>query len=105
MDLRDVHLSILYVKEGKKGNLLIIVLYVDDLIFTVNNIHDIEEFKRSMMREFKITDLGLLHFFLGIEVKQNGEGIFINQEKYARELIRSSEWKKESPSPLQLKLI
>ncbi|CAL9006507.1 unnamed protein product, partial [Prunus brigantina] len=35
-----------------------------------------------------MTDLGLLHFFLGIEVKQNENGIYISQKKYAKELLK-----------------
>ena len=73
----------LYIKE-ENGNMLIIFLYVDDLIFTGNDNFQIGEFKEAMKNEFEMTDLGLLKYFLGIEVKQMNNGIFISQEKYAR---------------------
>lgn len=67
---------------------MIVSLYVDDLIITGSNAKDIEDFKKSMMREFEMTDLGLLHFFLGMEIKQNNGGIFLSQQKYARNLMK-----------------
>ncbi|XP_017239654.1 uncharacterized mitochondrial protein AtMg00810-like [Daucus carota subsp. sativus] len=41
-----------------------------------------------MKREFEMTDLGLLHFFLGKEIKQSNGGFFISQQKYAREVLK-----------------
>ena len=87
----------LYIKENK-GNILIIGLYVDDLIFTGNNHYEIEEFRKNMMQEFEMTDLGLLHYFLGIEVKQDENGIFISREKYARDLMKKFRMEDVKPS-------
>ena len=72
-------------KEG--GNILIVSLYVDDLIFTGDNRSMCDKFKSSMMREFDMSDLGMMKYFLGIEVIQNEVGIFICQRKYAREVL------------------
>lgn len=47
----------------------------------------IEGFKKSMMEEFSMTDLGRMKYFLGVEVIQDERGIFINQKKYAAEII------------------
>lgn len=58
---------------------MIISLYVDDLIFTGNNACMCGEFKKLMMLEFDIIDLGRMKYFLGIEVLQNPSGIFICQ--------------------------
>eukprot|EP00253_Pinus_taeda_P026288 PITA_26288 len=77
----------LYIKE-KDGKILIVVLYVADVIFTSNDEYLIENFKAVMKEEFKMTDMGLLRYFLGIEVKQNGNGIFISQAKYVNELLQ-----------------
>ncbi|KAH9768833.1 hypothetical protein KPL71_011754 [Citrus sinensis] len=77
----------LYVKE-KDGDILIVCLYVDDLIFTGSNPSLFEEFKRVMIKEFEMTDIGLMAYFLGIEVKQKEEGIFISQESYANEILK-----------------
>lgn len=46
------------------------------------------EFKSSMMKQFKMLDLGLLHYFLGLEVKQGTDGIFISQQKFAEDLLK-----------------
>lgn len=53
----------LYVNKNG-GNMLLVVLYVDDLIFLDSNDQMIEEFKGTMTREFEMTDLGLMRFFL-----------------------------------------
>eukprot|EP00253_Pinus_taeda_P002039 PITA_02039 len=76
----------LYIKE-KDGKILIVVLYVDDVIFTGNDDYLIENLKIVMKEEFEMTDMGLLRYFLGIEVEQNGNGIFISQAKYANEVL------------------
>eukprot|EP00253_Pinus_taeda_P025601 PITA_25601 len=78
--------STLYIKE-KDGKFLIVVLYVDDVIFTRNDDYLIENFKTIMKEEFEMTDMGLLRYFLGIEVEQNGKGIFISQAKYVNEVL------------------
>jgi hypothetical protein len=53
-----------------KGNdLLIVSLYIDDLLITGGNAKLIEEFKREMMKFFEMTDLGLMAYFLGMEIK------------------------------------
>ena len=77
----------LYVKKNG-GNVLFVALYVDDLIFMGNNDEMIEEFKGTMTREFEMTDLGLMKFFLGLEVRQVETGIFISQETYAKEILK-----------------
>ena len=60
----------LFIKTNKGGKILIVNLYVDDLIFTGNDDFMFAKFKNSMLREFDMTDLGRMRFFLGIEVLQ-----------------------------------
>ena len=48
----------------------------------------IQDFKQSMVKEFEMTDLGLLAYFLGLEVKQCSNGIFVSQAKYATEVLK-----------------
>ena len=57
------------------------------MIFTGNDDYLIENFKSVMKEEFEMTDMGLLRYFLGIEVDQNKTGIFISQEKYVNEVL------------------
>jgi len=66
----------------EKEKILIVCLYVDDIIFTENDTLMFNNFKRSMMDDFEMTDLGTMHYFLGIEVVQSSAGISISQEKY-----------------------
>ena len=61
---------------------MIVCLYVDDLIFTGNDEIMFAEFKKSMMLEFDMTDIGKMRYFLGIEVMQRSDGIFISHKKY-----------------------
>lgn len=70
-------------KHEGESNILIVVLYVDDLIFTGNFRKMIEEFKKEMMKRYEMSDLGLLYHILGIEIYQDNGGVFISQKKYA----------------------
>ena len=74
----------------KKGNsdLLLICLYVDDIIYMGSSHSLIQEFKKGMMTTFEMTDLGLLHYFLGLESKQGEDGVFISQRKFAEDLLK-----------------
>jgi hypothetical protein len=62
-------------KETQKGNILIVCLYVDDMIYTGNLL--LNEFKAAMQSEFEMTDLGLMKYFLGIEFDQFEKVFFI----------------------------
>lgn len=87
----------LYIK-AQSGDILIVCLYVDDLIFTGNNPSMFEEFKKDMSNEFEMTDMGLMAYYLGIEVKQEDKGIFITQEGYAKEVLKK--FKMEDANPV-----
>lgn len=77
----------LFVKDGKNDKLLIVSLYVDDRIFTGNDESMFKQFKESMIKEFEMTDLRRMKYFLGIEVIQDMKGVFICQQKYAKEIL------------------
>jgi Reverse transcriptase (RNA-dependent DNA polymerase) len=68
----------LYVKKSEKGEFLIVCLYVDDMIYMGTSQNLVEKFKESMKKRFEMTDLGLLKYFLGLEVIQDDEGIFVS---------------------------
>eukprot|EP00253_Pinus_taeda_P022063 PITA_22063 len=71
----------------KIGSLLIIVLYVDDLLITVSSTSVITNIKNALHKWFSMTDMGLLNFFLGLEIHQRDSGITISQPKYAKYLL------------------
>jgi hypothetical protein len=60
---------------------------VDDLVITGRNAADIEAFKVQMKSLFSMSDLGLLSYYLGIEVKQTPQGIYLNQSAYASRIL------------------
>jgi len=69
----------LYTKKEKNRDFLLVCLYVDDLIFTKNNVRMIQEFKDSMIREFEMTDIGIMSYYLGIEVEQKEKKIYLSR--------------------------
>lgn len=77
-----------FIKADKHGNSLYVSVYVDDLIYTGGDKEMIEDFKLSMKKEFDMTDLGKMRYFLGIEVLQTSFGIHISQAQYALEVLR-----------------
>ena len=61
---------------------IILLLYVDDLFLTRNE-KQITDCKKKLFEEFEMKDIGLMYYFLGLEVWQSPERIFLNQGKYA----------------------
>ena len=66
---------------------LILLRYVDDL-FLIRNEKQIVESKKKLAEEFEMKDLGLMHYFLGLEVWQSSEGIFLNHGNYAIDILK-----------------
>ncbi|GJR77080.1 retrovirus-related pol polyprotein from transposon TNT 1-94 [Tanacetum coccineum] len=77
----------LYVKKSDNGDFLVVCIYVDDMIYMGSSQKLVSEFKSCMMSEFEMSDLGNLKYFLGLEVKQADDGIFVSQRKYAKDLL------------------
>eukprot|EP00253_Pinus_taeda_P034571 PITA_34571 len=71
----------------KIDSFFIIVLYVDDLLITGSSASVITNIKTTLHKRFSMTDMGLLNFFLGLEIHQRDSGITISQPKYARDLL------------------
>jgi len=76
----------LYIKKHG-GRIMFIDLYVDDLVFMGNDVELTKKFKRTMEKEFEMTDLGHMRYFLGLKVKQLETGIFVSQERYAEDIL------------------
>jgi hypothetical protein len=68
-------------------SLLLLVLYVDDLLITDCSTSTIVAVKRILHDKFLMTDMGPLHFFLGLEISQDASDIKLSQAKYARDLL------------------
>nr|GEU78851.1 uncharacterized mitochondrial protein AtMg00810-like [Tanacetum cinerariifolium] len=65
-----------------EGDILLVQVYVDDIIFGSTNKELCKAFERLMKDEFQMSSLGELTFFLGLQVKKKDDGIFISQVKY-----------------------
>ncbi|GJR69284.1 ribonuclease H-like domain-containing protein, partial [Tanacetum coccineum] len=76
----------LFTKKHDKVFIALLV-YVDDIVITRNDVSEIKIFKLFLKSKFQIKDLGKLKYFLGIEVLENDEGICLNQRKYCIELL------------------
>jgi hypothetical protein len=69
---------------------LVVGVYIDDLIITSSDCDNIKLFKEEMSAAFKMNDLDLLHYYLGIEVKQSASGISLSQGTYAMKILERS---------------
>jgi hypothetical protein len=67
-------------------HLIILVLYVDDLILTGSDSKLLNHVKTNLKKKFEMTDLGFLHYFLGLQVFQTNEGIILSHSKYSCDL-------------------
>jgi hypothetical protein len=76
-------------RRGVKMSLLLVGLYVDDLIICGPDRECIAVFKQQMMATFSMSDLGLLSYYLSIEVKQNPGEVTIGQSAYAEKIIEA----------------
>ena len=74
-------------RRGKGGNALLVGVYVDDLVITGTKEAHVESFKEEMKATFQMSDLGLLSFYLGIEVHQDSSGISFRQTVYAKRIV------------------
>jgi hypothetical protein len=67
---------------------LIAQIYVDDIIFGATLDSLAHEFSEEMKQEFEMSMIGELNCFMGLQVKQTSEGIFISQSKYVKDLVK-----------------
>ncbi|GJU98609.1 putative ribonuclease H-like domain-containing protein [Tanacetum coccineum] len=70
-----------------KGDILLVQVYVDDIIFGSTKKSLCTEFEKMMHKKFQMSSIGELTFFLGLQVKQE-DGIFISQDKYVTEILK-----------------
>ena len=84
--IRSINDQAVYISNRKERKLWVGV-YVDDLIITGSNPEEIDVFKTSMKTKFEMTDFGLLHSYLGIQVMQEEDGIKVCQTRYANRIL------------------
>nr|GEV41009.1 putative ribonuclease H-like domain-containing protein [Tanacetum cinerariifolium] len=77
----------LFIKRHK-GDILLVQVYADDIIFGSTKKELCTSFKKLMHDKFQMSSMGELTFFLGLQVKQKQNGIFISQDKYVAEILK-----------------
>ncbi|GJW93512.1 putative ribonuclease H-like domain-containing protein [Tanacetum coccineum] len=77
----------LFIKKDK-GDILLVQVYVDDIIFGSTKKSLCTEFEQMMHKRFQMSSMGELTFFLGLQVKQKDDGIFISQDKYVADILK-----------------
>ncbi|GJY12595.1 putative ribonuclease H-like domain-containing protein [Tanacetum coccineum] len=77
----------LFIKRHK-DDILLVQVYVDDIIFGSTKKQMSNEFETLMHNKFQMSSMGELSFFLGLQVKQKSDGIFISQDKYVAEILK-----------------
>ncbi|GJU35607.1 putative ribonuclease H-like domain-containing protein [Tanacetum coccineum] len=77
----------LFIKKDK-NDIMLVQVYVDDIIFGSTKRSWCDEFEALMKNGFQMSSIGELTFFLGLQVKQKEDGIFISQDKYVAEILK-----------------
>nr|GFA10371.1 copia protein [Tanacetum cinerariifolium] len=77
----------LFIKQDKK-DIMLVQVYVNDIIFGSTKKSWCDEFEELMKNRFQLSSMSELTFFLGLQVKQKEDGIFISQGKYAAEILK-----------------
>ncbi|GJX15517.1 retrovirus-related pol polyprotein from transposon TNT 1-94 [Tanacetum coccineum] len=90
-----VDLTLFIQKTGK--HTLHVQIYVDDIIFASTDPKDCDRFSNEMSSKFQMSMMGQISFFLGLQISQNPRGIFINQSKYANEILKKFDLHKSDP--------
>ncbi|GKB45956.1 uncharacterized mitochondrial protein-like protein [Tanacetum coccineum] len=85
----------LFIKRDKP-DILLVQVYVDDIIFGSTKKSLCTEFEKMMHKKFQMSSMGELTFFLGLQVKQKEDEIFISQDKYATEILKNTDVKTAS---------
>ncbi|GKF94532.1 putative ribonuclease H-like domain-containing protein, partial [Tanacetum coccineum] len=92
----------LFIKRDK-GDILLVQVYVDDIIFSSTKKSSCTEFEKMMHKKFQMSSMGELTCFLGQQVKQKEYGIFISQDKYVTEILKKFSFSdvKTSSTPME----
>ncbi|GJW96018.1 putative ribonuclease H-like domain-containing protein [Tanacetum coccineum] len=90
--------------KKQKGDILLVHVYVDDIIFGSTNKELCTAFEKLMKDKFQMSSMGELTFFLGLQVTQKEDGIFISQDKYVAEILKKFNYTdvKSASTPVDL---
>ncbi|GJY58208.1 retrovirus-related pol polyprotein from transposon TNT 1-94 [Tanacetum coccineum] len=88
-------------RQGK--DFLLVQIYIDDIIFTSTSPELCDQFSKIMCSQFKMSMMGKISFFLGLQISQSPRGIFINQSKYALKSLKK--YGMESSDPMDTPMV
>jgi hypothetical protein len=88
-EMGKVDQTLFLLKQGR--DILIVQVYVDDIVFGGSSNSLVARFAEDMRREFEMSMMGELQFFLGLQIKQSKEGTFVHQSKYTKDIVRKLE--------------
>jgi hypothetical protein len=85
-EMGKVDQTLFLLRQGR--DILIVQVYVDDIVFGGSSNTLVARFAEEMSREFEMSMMGELQFFLGLKIKQSKEGTFLHQAKYTKDIVR-----------------
>ncbi|KAH9763108.1 protein kinase domain-containing protein [Citrus sinensis] len=80
----------IFTRVSAKGKITVLIVYVDDIILTRDDLVEMDRLKQSLATDFEINDLGALKYFLGMEVARSKKGIVVSQRKYILDLLKET---------------
>ena len=106
MDFKQSAHEVVVYRQGSRRNVLLVGVYIDDLIITGAEEQKVEVFKAQMKKAFDMSDLGLLCFYLGVEVRHDATGITLRQTHYAKRILKLGDMTGCNPAhtPIEEKL-
>jgi hypothetical protein len=85
-EMGKVDQTLFLLRQGR--DILIVQVYVDDIVFGGSSNSLVARFAEDMSREFEMSMMGELQFFLWLQIKQSKEGTFVHQAKYTKDIVR-----------------
>jgi hypothetical protein len=86
-EMGKVDQTLFLLRRGR--DILIVQVYMDDIVFGGLSNSLVARFVEDMSREFEMSMMGELQFFLGLQIKQSKEGTFVHQAKYTKDIVRN----------------
>jgi hypothetical protein len=95
-EMGKVYKTLFLLRQG--DHILIVQVYVDDIVFSGSSYSLVARFAKDMSKEFEMSMMGELQFFLGLHIKQTKEGTFVHQAKYTKDILKK--FKMDDSKPL-----
>jgi hypothetical protein len=90
-EMGKVDQTLFSLRQG--SDILIVQVYMDDIVFGGSSNSLVARFAEDVSREFEMSMMGELQFFLGLQIKQSKEGTFVHQAKYTKDIVRKLKMK------------